>query len=72
VVSANNTDDGLIVDGFPTTSFGDPFERLANVDRIDDGDFNDEVDTAGVPLPQCGNTDFSGVSNMIECLDLPF
>ena len=72
VVSAKNTDDGLRVDGFPSTSFGDPFERLAYVDRIDNSNSDDEVDTAGVPLPRCGNTDFSGVRNMIECLYLPF
>ena len=72
MVSSKGTNDGLIVDGFPTTSFGDPFERLANVDRIDHGNSNDKVDTAGVPLPRCGDTDFSGVSNMIECLELPF
>ena len=72
MVSANDTDDGLIVDGFPTTSFGDLFERLSDVDRIDGGNSNYEVDTDGVPLPRCGDTDFLGVSNMIECLDLPF
>ena len=65
MISADNTDDGLIVDGFPTTGFGDPFERLTNVDQINDGESNDEVDTARVPLPRCGDTDFSGVSNMI-------
>ena len=72
MVSANDIDDGIKVDGFPTTRFGVTLDRLAGVDRINDGDFNDEVDTAGFPRPRCGNTDFSGVNNMIKCLiDLP-
>ena len=72
MVSADNIDDGLKVDGFPTTSFGVTFDRLADVDRIDDGDFDDEVNKAGIPRPRCGDTDFLGVNNMIECsIDLP-
>ena len=72
MVSANDIDDGLKVDGFPTTRFGVSFDRLDDADRIDDGDFDDEVDTAGIPRSQCGNTDFLGVINMIECsIDLP-
>jgi hypothetical protein len=51
VVSANNINDGLKVDGFPTTSFGVIFDRRANVEQIEDGDFNDVVNTAGILPP---------------------
>jgi hypothetical protein len=72
VVSADDIDNGLKVDGFPTTSFGVTFDRLADVDRINVGDFDDEVDTAGIPRPRCSDTDFLGVNDMIEIsIDLP-
>ena len=72
MVSANDIDDGLKVDGFLTTSFGVTFDRLVDVDRINVGGFDDEVNTAGIPRQQFGDTDFSGVIDMIECsIDLP-
>ena len=66
MVPADDINDGLKVDGFPTTSFGVSFDRLDDVDRIDDGDFDDEVNTAGIPRPRCGDTDFFGVNDMIK------
>ena len=72
MVPADDINDGLKVDGFPTTSFGVSFDRLDDVDRIDDGNFDDEVDTVVIPRPQCGDRDFLGVIDMIECsIDLP-
>ena len=72
MVSANDIDNGIKVDGFPTTSFGVTFDRLAAVNQIDNSNFDDEVNTAGIPRLQCGNTDFFGVNDMIEIsIDLP-
>ena len=68
MVSAADIDDGLKVYGFPTTSFGVSFDRLDDVDRIDDGNFDDEVDTAGIPRPQCSDMDFLGVNDICEIL----
>ncbi len=55
----NTTEDineGLKVEGFPTTHFGVTFDELVDVDPINDGNIDDEVETAGFPRPQCGNT----------------
>ena len=72
MVLTSDINNGLKVDGFPTTSFGVTFDRLADIDRIDVGGFDDEADTAGILRPQCSDTDFSGVNDMIEIsIDLP-
>ncbi len=59
VNAANDIDEGLQVEGFPTTCFDVTFDKIVNDDPIDDGDVDDVVETAGFPHPRCGNTFFS-------------
>ena len=56
VDTADDINEGLKVEGFPTTRFGVTFDELVDVNLIVDGDVDDEVETAGFPRPQCGNT----------------
>jgi hypothetical protein len=46
VDTANDIDEGLKVEGFPTTCFGVTFDELVDVDRISDSNVDDEVKTA--------------------------
>ncbi len=55
VDTVNDINEGLKVEGFPTTCFCVTFDELVVVDPIDDGNIDDEVQTAGFPCPQCGN-----------------
>ena len=76
-------DDGGVVDtaddidnffdvGDVVNNVGVTFDGRVDVDPIDDGDVNDEVDTAMFPRPRCGNTVFSSVKDKIGCsVDLP-
>ncbi len=64
-------DRGVVVtaDGYDV---GVTFDGRLDVDLINDGDVDDEVDTAMFPRPRCGNTVFPSVNNMIGCsFDLP-
>ena len=56
VDTADNIDEGLKVEGVPTTCFGVTFDELVDIDRIDDGNVNDEVETVGFPSPRCSDT----------------
>ena len=51
VDTADNIDEWLEVEGVLTTCFGVTFDELVDVDLIDDGDVNDEMETAGFPCP---------------------
>ena len=66
-------DDGGIFDTANNIyGVGVTFDGRVVVDRIDDGDVDDEVDPAMFPRPCCGNTVFPSVNDMFQCtVDLP-
>ncbi len=66
-------DDGGVDDtADDINNVGVTFDGQVDVDPINDGDVNDEVDTAMFPHPRCGNTVFLGVNDMFRCsVDLP-
>ena len=50
VVTADDIDEWLEVDGLPITCFGVACDELVDVDQIDDGNVNDEI-----KMPRCGD-----------------
>ena len=63
VDTAEDINKGLEVEGVPVNWFGVTFDELVDVDRINDGDVDDEVKTAGFQPPRCGNTFFLPIGN---------
>ncbi len=65
-------DGGVVVTANSFDDVGVTFDGRLDVDPINDGNVNDEVDTAMFLRPQCGNTVFPSVNDMIGCsVDLP-
>jgi hypothetical protein len=63
VDTADDIDEWLEVDGVPITCFGVAFNELVDVDQIDDGDVDDEIETAWFPGPRCGDPLFPPISD---------
>ncbi len=63
VDTADDIDEGLKVEGVQTTCFGVRFHELVDIDRIHDGDVDDEVETVGFPRPRCGDPLFPPIGN---------
>ncbi len=63
VVTADNIDEWLKVDGLPITCFGVACDELGNVDQIDDGDVDDEIKMAWFPGPQWGDPLFPPIGD---------
>ena len=63
VVTADDIDKWLEVDGLPITCFGVACDELVNVDQIDDGDVDDEIEMAWFPGPRCGNPLFPPIGD---------
>ncbi len=65
-------DGGVVVTANGFADVGVTFDGRLDLDPMNDGDVDDEVDTAMFPHPRCGNTAFPSVNDMIGCsVNLP-
>ncbi len=63
VDTADDINEWLEVDGLPITFFGVVCDELVDVDQIDDGDVDDEIEMAWFPGPWCGDPLFPPIGN---------
>jgi hypothetical protein len=60
-------DGGIVYTVDDINNVGVTFDGRDDVDPINDGNFNDKVDTAMFPRPRCGNTVSPSVNDMFRC-----